>query len=271
MKYWKEYEGHCFEIVGKRNKFDGTIYTFDIETSSYFILNGKQYKAVDYLELTKEEQEQCVFMSTMYIWMFSIEKQVYYGRTWEELKAFIERLEYYTNYNKKYVFVHNLSYEFQFLRNIFKFQNVFSRKSRKVMKCELEEYNIEFRCTYYMTGLKLEKVADVYELPVKKLVGNLDYTKIRHSETKLTSKELSYCENDCLVVREYIFYELSRYRTVKNIPITATGHVRREFRELIDKNYVYKDKVRKSININGHVFNLLTKAFAGRLYTCKLD
>ena len=48
----------------------------------------------------------------MYIWMFSINKDVYYGRTWDEFIEFLNRLELF-NDKKKIVFVHNLSFEFQ--------------------------------------------------------------------------------------------------------------------------------------------------------------
>lgn len=263
MIYWKEYNGHRVDIQGKRNKYDNTIYTFDIETTSYLILDGKQIKASDYLKLNKKEQQNCLFMSTMYIWMFGINNIVYYGRTWSELKAFLLRIETWATDYKKFVFVHNLSYEFQFLRNVFNFTSVFSRKSRKLIRCEIDEFNIEFRCSYMMSNAKLEKLPDIYDLPVKKLVGNLDYSKIRHNKTELSEKELSYCENDCLVVYEYIKKELETYKTIKNLPLTSTGHVRKELKELIDGDWDYKNKVRRSINIDGHIYNLLIEAFAG--------
>jgi hypothetical protein len=84
MKYFSEYNGHVPIIIGKRKFFDNTIMTFDIETSSYLILDGKQIPAIDYLKLSKEEQERCIYQANMYIWMFSIGKDVYYGRTWNE-------------------------------------------------------------------------------------------------------------------------------------------------------------------------------------------
>lgn len=263
MKYWQEYCGHIPIEKGKRNKFDNNIYTFDIETTSYIILNGKQYNTIEYLNFTQEEKENSLFYATMYIWMFGINDVVYYGRTYEELYNFLNRIEFYTTYNKKIVYVHNLAFEFHFLRNIFHFKNVMARKSHKVMKCEIEEFNVEFRCTLFMTNSKLEKLPDLYKLPHKKLVGNLDYSKIRHSDTKLSTKELEYCENDCLVLYEYIKKELETYETTKNTPLTSTGHVRRELKELISKNWDYKNKVRRAVNIDGHIYNLLIDAFAG--------
>lgn len=80
-------------------------------------------------------------------------------------------------------------------------------------------------------------------------------------------KNYGYCENDCAVVYQYIKKELERYKTVKDIPITATGHVRRELKEYLKNNYKYKYKVKNVINTDGHIYNLMVKSFAGRLYT----
>lgn len=82
MKNWKEYNGHVGEIRGKRKDklYDNTIYTFDIETTSYIILNNKQYNTIEYLNFTEKEKEECLFYSTMYIWMFSINDEVFFRK-----------------------------------------------------------------------------------------------------------------------------------------------------------------------------------------------
>ena len=72
---------------------------FDIETSSFYINGEKQ--------------------STMYIWMFGIDNMVTYGRTWTEFETFIHVLEKVMGLNfdtRLVVYVHNLAYEFQFMR-----------------------------------------------------------------------------------------------------------------------------------------------------------
>ena len=265
MKYYKEFQYHFGDIVGERKKVDNTIYSLDIETSSYLILHGRILPAIKYLELTEEEQKLAEFRSCMYIWMFSINEEVYYGRTWEELKSFLMRLDYY-NKSKKIVFIHNLAFEFQYLKSIFKFKNVVARKKHKVMKCELEDYNIEIRCTYQMSNCALKQLPKIFMLPVEKKVGDLDYTLLRTPATTLTEKELGYCEYDCLVIYYYIKRELETYGRVDKIPLTSTGHVRRELKERISEDWDYKRKVKKSININPHIYNLLQEAFAGRIH-----
>lgn len=262
MKYYKEFQYHFGEIVGDRKKVDNTIYSFDIETSSYLILHGQILPAIKYLDLSEEEQNEAEFRSCMYIWMFSINDEVYYGRTWDEFKKFLIRLEFY-NANKKIVFIHNLAFEFQYLKSVFRFKNVVARKKHKIMKCEFADFNIELRCSYMMSNCALKLLPKVFNLPVEKKVGDLDYTLLRTPATTLTSKELGYCEYDCLVVYYYIKRELETYARVDKIPITSTGKVRRELKELVSKDWDYKRKVKKSININPHIYNLLQEAFAG--------
>lgn len=262
MIYCKEFSYYFGEIVGDRKKVDNTIYTLDIETTSYLLLDNKVLPAIEYLKLTDEQQQQAEFRSCMYIWQFSINDKVYYGRTWDELQWFILRLDFYNPY-KKIIFVHNLAFEFQYLKSIFRFKNVVARKKHKVMKCELEDYNIEFRCTYQMSNCALSQLPKIFKLPVEKKKGDLDYTLLRTPATELTVKELGYCEYDCLVVYHYVKRELETYGRVDKIPITSTGHVRRELKERIDKDWDYKNKVKRSINVNPHIYNLLQEAFAG--------
>ena len=263
MIYYKNYSYHEKHIIGKKSKkVDNNIYSFDIETTSYIKLNGKIYNASCYEDFNKKQRESCEFYSIMYIWMFSINETVYYGRTWDDLKEFLELLVENVP-EKKIVFVHNLSYEFQFLRSQFDFKSVFARTKRKVMKAILNYYNIEFHCTYFMTNISLEKLADTFKLPIKKLVGNLDYDIIRVPTTKLTENELAYCENDCLVIYHYIKLELEDYLRVDKIPITSTGKVRRQLQELVYKDIGYRRNIRKSINTNPHIYNLLIESFQG--------
>ena len=262
MIYCKEFKNHTPEILGNRKKFDNTIYTFDIETTSYFELDNKYFVGMDYENLSDDEKERCTPHACMYLWQFSINKNVYYGRTWDEFKEFLDKLEKIVP-EKKYVFVHNLSFEFQFFKSYFNIENVTARKSHKVMTCELRDYNIMFKCSAILSNCKLEYLPKTYNLPVEKLVGNLDYYKIRTSITPLTDEELKYGEYDCLVVYYYIKRELETYLTVSKLPTTSTSKVRRELFDLIIKDFKYKRITRKAINTDTHIYNMLIDAFMG--------
>ena len=148
--------------------------------------------------------------------MFSINDRVYYGRTWDEFKEFLSILNEYCP-NKKIVYIHNFAFEFQYLYTVIEFRDVFARASHKVIKATAPEYNIEFRCSLYLTNVALEKLPTTYNLPVTKQVGKLDYSVLRNYKTTLTEKELLYCKNDCLVIYYYIsMIELPKYTEDKS-------------------------------------------------------
>lgn len=262
MLYYKEYTCHRYNLIGKRNVFDDTIYSFDIETTSYIKYKGNIYQADYYQNLTKKEQEQCEFGSNMYIWQLSINDTVYYGRYWHELIDFISILDKNIP-QRKIIWVHNLAFEFQYFKSYFDIKEVTARKSHKVMKCKLKDYNIEFRCTLMLSNVALKSLPYMFNLPVEKMVGDLDYRMLRTSETPLTDKEMKYCENDCLVVYHYIRYELQTYDNLDHIPMTSTGHVRKELKEKTRRDYKYRRLIGNSVNTNPHVYNLLIQAFMG--------
>ena len=262
MLYWNEYSGHKPDIHGRKNKFDNTIYSFDIETTSFIIHEGNIYQADKYQELDKKEQENAIYGSCMYIWQFSINDTVYYGRTWEELELFLKKINSVVP-EKKIIFVHNLAFEFQYLKSHYRFKEVIARKSHKVMKCKMMDYNFELRCSLMMSNVRLAKLPDIFNLPVEKMVGDLDYRPLRTSITPLDEKELKYCENDCLVVYHYIRYELTMYESVEKLPLTSTGHVRRELKGQTSKDWKYKRIVGKAVNTDPHIYNLLIEAFMG--------
>lgn len=262
MENWYKYEGHEKKTLGKRKKIDNNIYTFDIETTSFIKVRNKIYPAVYYDKLIEEDKKDVTYYATMYLWQFGINDKVYYGRTWEELKSFLLVLDAMIP-EKKYVFVHNLAFEFQFLKGEFSFSTVFARKSRKVMYAIMRDYNITFKCSYFMSNASLKQLPKLYKLPVEKMVGDLDYDLLRHSNTPLSEKELRYGEYDCLVVYYYILEELKTYEDVSKIPSTSTGHVRRELMNITMKDYNYRRLVHKSINVDPIVFNKLQDSFAG--------
>ena len=262
MLYYNKFTPYELKPVGKRKIYDNNIYSFDIETTSYIIHDNKVYNNLFYETLSDKEQHDCLKQSCMYIWMFSINDIVYFGRTWDEFREFLKILDDYCPH-KKIVFVHNLAFEFQFLYSNFKQENVFARASHKVMKSEFSNFNIELRCSLFMSNCSLERLPKTFNLPIKKLVGNLDYNKLRHSKTLLSEKELAYCEHDCLVIYYYILMELKIYEQVNKIPVTSTGHVRRELFDITMKNYKYKRRVRKAINTDPHIYNLLVASFQG--------
>lgn len=183
----------------------------DIETTSTIYNDGK--------------------MAFMYIWMVGIghNNAVYYGRTSEELVEFLDTisLEFELSHERILpIYIHNFGYEFQFLRHHIEWDNVFSVAERKPIKA-LTKSGIEFRDSYILSGYSLANTAKNLAFnKVEKMVGDLDYSLIRHQETPLTEKELKYCENDIRVITAYIDEQIQICGNVTKIPLTNTGRVR---------------------------------------------
>ena len=212
----------------RRQCFD--IFTFDIEVTSGWLKDDDTITGY-YPGMSEEYWNNMQPFALCYLWQFSFNDQVYYGR---DIKDFIHVLEDMPEDIQCVVWIFNLSYEFMFLLNILTLDKVFARSAHHPMKCSFKEFpRIEFRCAYVLENTKLEYWGE--DLGIKKLVGQLDYEKIRTPLTPLTDQELEYGEHDCLIVYQGIKKELEVYGDVYNIPLTSTGKIRRDCKERLYK------------------------------------
>lgn len=244
MKYWDEYIPYEYSTTknSKKEIICDDIFCFDSEACSGYLLNGKlmEYDDKKY-NILREQAEKVAWL---HAWMFGINGVVYYGRTLEELTDFMCRLSDDIPV-KKICYVHNLAYDAQWLFNIFDINEleIFARKSRTPMKIYSAKYNIEFRCSYILTNLSLDNCAKRYNCEHKKLKGNLDYNKHIYPTTKLTDEELAYCENDILVMSDFLKVFKEEYQHIWNIPLTQTGEVRRAIGKALKGNISYIKKM----------------------------
>ena len=235
------------------------IFTFDIETTSAYIT--KDGDVIGYEPgHSAEYWNDLEPVSLCYIWQFSVNDVVYYGR---ELTDFLEVLEDLNALNMKLViWIHNAGFEFAFLDNILKYKSVFARTAHKVMKFSAEGFeNIEFRCSYMLTRLSLESWGK--SLGVEKLTGALNYEAIRTPLTELTPLELAYAKRDCIVLYNGILRELKEYEHVHNIPLTQTGKVRRILKGRVTADAGYMRQIKRLIPKDVKEYRRLRLVFAG--------
>lgn len=241
-----------FPVVTKRTKRESqsTDYynipcAFDIEVSSFYM-----------------NEVKC---ASMYIWQFGLWNWVTYGRTWEEYQKLILSLHIVLGLgsNRKLVcYVHNLAYEFQFIRKRFKWDNVFFLDVRKPVYAVSD--GIEYRCSYKLSSKSLRKVGeDLKRYKVEKMAGDLDYLLVRTSVTRLTPKELKYCENDIRVVLSYIQEKIEDDGNILKIPLTNTGYVRRHCREKCFKHFKRYKALMRALTLDPAEYRQLKQAFAG--------
>lgn len=160
------------------------------------------------------------------------------------------------------VYVHNLSYEFQFLSGVYDFASgdVFAIKSRKVAKCVMLD-KLEFRCSQILSNMSLDLYTKKYGVKHGKLSGDeFDYSKMRYPWTELSEREWEYCTNDVVGLAECIQVELNMGYTLSTIPLTATGFVRRDLkRAMRDVSHTLIPSMQPEF----HVYKMLREAFRG--------
>lgn len=247
----------------KKNGNKTTIYcddvlTFDIEvTSAWIDENGN---VIPYRKGETEEYWNSLRpLSLCYIWQFSFNDKVYYGR---ELIDFLNVLNDLPENIHFIIWVHNLSYEFHFLSNIFHWDKVFSKTPHQPMKASAKEYpNIEFRCSYMLTRLSLDSWGK--QIGCEKKTGDLDYEVLRTPLTPLTDTELGYCEQDCIVVYKGISKYLSEYGHMRDIPLTQTGTVRLVVKKKLTCSKSYVKNIKKLVPNSAEEYKRLLNLFAG--------
>lgn len=234
--------------------------SFDIETSSCKSTNSR-----------KEETK----FALMYEWNLCIAGIFIMGRTWEEFIFMLDKIREVLGLNQLrriIIYVHNLGFEFQFMRKHIEWERVFALKEREPVKALSN--GIEFRCSLLLSGYSLAKLSDqltVYK--VGKLVGELDYRKVRTSDTPLTFMEIQYCLFDTFVVVCYIEELIERHKHLSRLPLTKTGFVRIFFRnkclytEGSHKNntekYIKYRKLMDELTLTPDSYSVARKAFAG--------
>ncbi len=178
---------------------------------------------------------QDIEQSAMYIWQFSINNHtVIIGRYWPEFLHMLSELKKRLNGLTVLCFVHNLSFEGQFLSGIYDFENdeVFATESRHLLKMSMFGA-FEFRCSYRLFNMSLDAVTKKYKCNYAKRSGaDFDYSITRTASTPLSHKELLYCVYDVLGLIEAIHAQMELFGdTVYTLPFTQTGYVRREARQ----------------------------------------
>lgn len=238
---------------------------FDIETSSWIEDNEG---------ITNKR-------ACMYVWQFAVGTDfVFVGRTWDEFIKFVDDLKKMLHLHRAkrlIVYIHNLAYEFQWIRQYFNILEMLAISERKPIKV-LTDIGIEFRCSYILTNSSLDTLCKNYNLKNAKTHG-LDYNKIRNSKTPLSDDELEYIVNDVLAVNEYIYIEMTQHNDkIDMIENTSTGKVRVECREQtinLSKNggndngaAIRYHGMIQGLTLEPDEFLLMHKAYQGGLTHC---
>lgn len=227
--------------------------SFDIETYSFYENDEKR--------------------ALMYVWMLSLGGLCIVGRTWDQFEICIQTIVEELGLHEKkqlFLYVHNLSYEFQWICKRFTWSKIFALEERKPVYA-MTDGGIVFRCSYLLSGYALATVAKHLQYKISKL-DSLDYKLARNSQTELSPEEIIYCLNDVKIVVLYLAELLSTEWNLNTIPITKTGFVRRFcqtscFKDQDNPKNPYKRKMyvelMQGLTLTSAEYNQLKRAFQG--------
>ena len=206
----------------------------------------------------------------MYHWQMDVGGYVVTGRRWEDWVEFMLKLVeiFKTDETRNFVvYIHNEAFEFQFIRDFlntyFDGFQVFASQRRKPIYVTTGN-GIQFRCSYKLTNMSLEKAVQ-NELGVVhcKAAGDLDYRVIRTADTPLDDTEFGYCVSDVVSLYELIERRLiNEHDNLESIPMTSTGYVRRDCRNSCRKDEDYREEFLKQ-EMTESVYKLLMEAGRG--------
>lgn len=230
--------------------------------------NPRTRQKIDYLDTIaafdiEATNDAIIDHAYMYIWQMQIGEWTITGRTWDEWLKFLDRLMDNMDSARLMIFVHNLSYEFQFMRGVYPFQpdEVFAVDRRKVLKCSMYDM-FEFRCSYLQSNMSLSMFTSKMGVENLKLSGeDFDYKKQRYPWTELSEQELEYCVNDVKGLVQAMKKQMELDDdNLYSLPFTSTGYVRRDVKRAMRH---YNRTELKNQLPDYEVFKMLREAFRG--------
>ena len=207
----------------------------------------------------------------IYQWAFKFGGQVVIGRKPSELVEALRRLKMALELSKSrklVVFVHNLSYDIQYLKQwligAFGAFKILAVKPHKFITFEVEGFI--FKCSFKLSNKSLATWAgDLGTEHAKLKEDKAFYDEIHYQDEPLSRENWRYQILDAVVLDEAIEKQLVAYGdNILTVPLTSTGYVRREAR----RNYKKERKNRKAFvttQLSKETYLACKEEFAGGL------
>ena len=269
-QYWENADLSFLRYIkvmqAKHNKFNDVIITVDTETSkttpNTFYTVKKKGK-----EIVKINPVRNIVVTwTLTISLYDKHLITLYGQKPSDLIKCITKIQNTMMGQKTFYWVHNLPYDYIFLRqfmfeawgNPVKQLNV---KPHYMLTVEFEN-GIIFRDSLILFQRKLEKIAKDLDVEHQKAVGFWDYDLLRTQKWILNNDELIYVENDTLALAECLIAYCKAFNNkIYELPYTATGIVRRATKNAA-LNHSWKKTFNKIV-VSWELQQKLEKAFHG--------
>lgn len=252
-------------------------YDFEPQKTRFFRKNNHIDIAEDFICLDTETSYEgnVDFKETLkgwvYQWCFSYQNKYVIGRYVDDFINCLKKIKaLYTNERQTtIIYVHNLSYDIQYLKNYLFRQFGTQYKMLAVGNHKYISFTIggfEFRCSWKLSNRSLDKWSRDLKTKHKKLVGTIDYNIKRYPYSILTKTDWKYMIYDVVVLKECIEKELElEHDNIATIPLTSTGYVRREARRLFKEDYSHNRNNFVNSRLTKEQYLFCKRAFSGGL------
>ena len=168
-------------------------------------------------------------------------------------------------------YIHNASYDLSYLIPYFErgIRQYGKRRSKGLITKENQfiTYTVgsfEFRCSYQLSGMSLEKWSNEMNTEHKKRVGLYDYDKVLYQDSELDDNEQDYDMYDVLTMRECLDKQLEYHRDdMTSVPFTKTGYIRRTLRASCNSDRTYRKKYFENTKLDSRLYQNMRDAYSG--------
>lgn len=208
---------------------------------------------------------QVLFNGQYHLFRYPEELVKWYEKQYKELKLYPSK-----KFKKKLItYIHNASYDLSYLVPYINMLPDFGMSNQGIIEGQNKflsycRGSLEFRCSYRLSGMSLEKWSKEMNVEHKKQVGLYDYDAILYPDDKLDDASQKYDLYDVLSMKECLEKQMQYHGdNITTIPFTATGYIRRTLRRACNKDKYYRNEYFFNNRLNADLFSYLLKSYAG--------
>ena len=225
--------------------------------------------AVKHICLDTETSHITNTCAWVYQWAVKFGGLYVYGRKPSEIIDFMRKVaeHYKLNEEKKIVlYIHNAAYDLEyiklFLRQYDPTAEFLAVDAHAIIQCDVLGFKI--LCSYKLTNMSLEALADNYAETYAKAVGEIDYNVVRYQDSELNENDWFYMFSDVAAQDDGIkgYLKMQGYKYAYQAPITSTGFVRANCRKAAKADEQWRGEFSVS-RLDLEQYNLCRQCFMG--------
>ncbi|MBO7131785.1 hypothetical protein J6V85_00775 [Candidatus Saccharibacteria bacterium] len=209
---------------------------------------------------------QVIFAGKYYLFRYPEELIAFYRKLYKRL-GLAPKDDYPCKYLLTYI--HNASYDLSYLIPYINelpddgrdYMGIIEAPNKFLTYCR---GSFEFRCSFRLSGMSLDKWSKEMNIEHKKQIGLYDYDAIIYPDDVLDASSQKYDYFDVKALEENLIKQfLFHGDNILTTPLTATGYIRRELRRSCVRDKKYHRKYFYETRLDCELYKACYKAYAG--------